>query len=207
MCQISVGPRGAPGAQVLPTLRLPIFMLDQSAPRARGACCWRPGAAHGPPQSVSALTALASSRPWICLGRWCGAGTGIFSCGFSRSSTVFGDVLGSAWRGCPARCSSSSTAAFSLRGLTSARCWGGLILALFAARRRPARARWRAWSCPFSPMNLISGCRTCPQAADEMMKLFWRRGVLAWFTLIGTSLTLGTAVDREASGRIRADAG
>ena len=83
-------------------------------------------------------------------------------------------------------------AAFSLRGLTSGALLGSLILALFW-RRVGARAVIVGMITSFIVMNCIYWPANIPALKDWWVKTFGGEVFWPWFTLIGTSVTLGVA--------------
>ena len=83
-------------------------------------------------------------------------------------------------------------AAFSLRGLTSGALLGGLILALFG-RSVGARATMAGMLASVVVMNLLYWPPNL-----ELTKAWWTRTFggevfWPWFTLIGTTITIGVA--------------
>ena len=83
-------------------------------------------------------------------------------------------------------------AAFSLRGLTSGALLGGLILALFA-RRAGARAVMIGMTASLLVMNVIYWPPNIPALSGSWARAFGAEVFWPWFTLIGTSVTLGVA--------------
>lgn len=111
---------------------------------------------------------------------------------FSRYSTIFWAVMliGVAWLSREVQF--VLNAAFSLRGLTSGALLGGLILALFF-RRVGARATMVGMIVSLVTMNLLYWPPNIPAWHDDWYRWFGGEIFWPWFTLIGTSLTLGLA--------------
>ena len=83
-------------------------------------------------------------------------------------------------------------AAFSLRGLTSGALLGSLIIALFARRLGP-RATMAGMTASLIVMNCLYWPANIPTMKDWWMRTFGAEIFWPWFTLIGTSVTLGVA--------------
>ena len=140
----------------------------------------------------SALTALASVSTMDFVRQMVRDRDEEYFLRFSRLSTVFwaAALVGVAWLSREVQF--VLNAAFSLRGLTSGALLGGLILALFG-RRVGARAAMAGMIVSFLVMNLIYWPPNVPAWRDAWLKLFGGEVFWPWFTLIGTTLTLGTA--------------
>jgi Na+/proline symporter len=140
----------------------------------------------------SALTALASVSTMDFVRQMLRGRDEEYFLRFSRLSTIFWAVvlIGVAWLSREVQF--VLNAAFSLRGLTSGALLGGLILALFG-RRVGARAAMAGMIVSFIVMNLIYWPPNVPALRDPWMNLFGGEVFWPWFTLIGTSLTLGVA--------------
>ena len=111
---------------------------------------------------------------------------------FSRYSTIFWAVMliGVAWLSREVQF--VLNAAFSLRGLTSGALLGALILALFF-RGVGARATMAGMIVSLVTMNLLYWPPNIPALHDGWYRWFGGEIFWPWFTLIGTSLTLGVA--------------
>lgn len=83
-------------------------------------------------------------------------------------------------------------AAFSLRGLTSGALLGGLILALFWRRVGP-RAAMAGMTASVVVMNIVYWPPNIPVLKDWWASIFGAEVFWPWFTLIGTTVTLGVA--------------
>ena len=83
-------------------------------------------------------------------------------------------------------------AAFSLRGLTAGALLGGLILAIFG-RGVGARAAMIGMVASVVVMNLIYWPANIAVTRDWWMQTFGAEVFWPWFTLIGTTVTLGVA--------------
>ncbi len=83
-------------------------------------------------------------------------------------------------------------AAFSLRGLTSGALLGGLILALFARGVGP-RAAMAGMIASLLVMNAIYWPPNIAAFRETWLRVFGGEVFWPWFTLIGTSVTLGVA--------------
>jgi Na+/proline symporter len=140
----------------------------------------------------SALTALSSVSTMDFVKRLLPSRSDEFFLRFSRNSTVFwaAALVGVAWltRQVPF----VLNAAFSLRGLTSGALLGSLMAALFW-RRLGARAVICGMVASILVMNAIYWPPKLDFSKDWWnahigTEVFW-----PWFTLIGTSMTLGVA--------------
>jgi Na+/proline symporter len=83
-------------------------------------------------------------------------------------------------------------AAFSLRGLTSGALLGGLILALFARGVGP-RAAMIGMVVSLLVMNAIYWPPNIAALREGWLRVFGGEVFWPWFTLIGTTVTLGVA--------------
>jgi SSS family transporter len=83
-------------------------------------------------------------------------------------------------------------AAFSLRGLTSGALLGGLILALFARGVGP-RAAMAGMIVSLLVMNLLYWPPNIDAFREAWLRTFGGEVFWPWFTLIGTTVTLGVA--------------
>lgn len=111
---------------------------------------------------------------------------------FSKYSTVFwaGMLVITAWL--TREVTFVLNAAFSLRGLTAGALLGGLILALFWKRVGP-RAAMVGMITSVLVMCFIYWPANIPATRDWWMRTFHGEVFWPWFTLIGTSVTLGVA--------------
>jgi SSS family solute:Na+ symporter len=150
----------------------------------------------------SAITALASVstmdfvQPLMRPGR-----TEAYFLRFSRCSTVFWASMLVLIAFLSREVQYVLNAAFSLRGLASGALLGGLLLALFARRVGP-KAAMAGMIAAVIVMNLIYWP---PNIAA--LQPWWRRHIggevfWPWFTLIGTSVTLGVAAIIAAVKRL-----
>ncbi|MDP1578662.1 MAG: hypothetical protein Q8M02_00180 [Candidatus Didemnitutus sp.] len=110
----------------------------------------------------------------------------------SRYSTVFWSaaLVGVAWL--TREVQFVLNAAFSLRGLTSGALLGALVIALFW-RRLGARAAMAGMVTSVVVMNALYWPANVPAWRDWWLQTFGGEVFWPWFTLIGTSLTLGVA--------------
>ncbi len=110
----------------------------------------------------------------------------------SRYSTVFwsAGLVGMAWL--TREVQFVLNAAFSLRGLTSGALLGALVIALFW-RRLGARATMIGMATSVVVMNLMYWPANVPTWRDWWLQTFGGEVFWPWFTLIGTSITLGVA--------------
>ena len=140
----------------------------------------------------SALTALASVSTMDFVRQMVRVRDETFFLRFSRGSTVFwaAVLVGVAWMSREVQF--VLNAAFSLRGLISGALLGGLILALFG-RRVGARAAMAGMTASLIVMNLIYWPPNIPALHETWMKMFGAEIFWPWFTLIGTTITLGVA--------------
>ncbi len=111
---------------------------------------------------------------------------------FSKQSTVFWALILIFVAWLTREVTFVLNAAFSLRGLTSGALLGGLILALFG-RGVGLRAAITGMLSSFVFMNLIYWPATIPALRGWWMSTFGGEVFWPWFTLIGTSVTLGVA--------------
>lgn len=111
---------------------------------------------------------------------------------FSKYSTVFwaAVLVGTAWL--TREVLFVLNAAFSLRGLTSGALLGALIIALFWRRLGP-RATMVGMVVSLLVMNFIYWPPNIPATKEWWMRTFGAEVFWPWFTLIGTSVTLGVA--------------
>ncbi len=111
---------------------------------------------------------------------------------FSKYSTVFwaGVLVFTAWL--TREVTFVLNAAFSLRGLTAGALLGSLIIALFW-RRLGARAAMIGMTTSLVAMNLIYWPPNIPALKPWWMATFGGEVFWPWFTLIGTSITIGVA--------------
>lgn len=146
----------------------------------------------------SAITALASVstmdfiKPWRSAQQDNAKHDDEYFLRFSKRSTIFWAAMLVAVAFLTRQVDYVLNAAFSLRGLTSGALLGGLILALFA-RQVGARAAMAGMIASVVVMNLIYWPPTI-----EALKPWWQRTFggevfWPWFTLIGTTVTLGVA--------------
>ena len=140
----------------------------------------------------SALTALASVSTMDFVKPLAPGRTEASLLRFSRYSTVFwaGMLVLTAWL--TREVTFVLNAAFSLRGLASGALLGGLLLALFG-RRVGARAAMAGMTVSLLVMNLLYWPPNIPALQDWWTRTFGGEIFWPWFTLIGTSVTLGVA--------------
>ena len=140
----------------------------------------------------SALTALASVSTMDFVRQMVRGRDEEYFLRFSRNSTLFwaAVLVGVAWLSREVQF--VLNAAFSLRGLTSGALLGGLLLALFG-RRVGARAAMAGMITSLVVMNLIYWPPNIPALRETWLQLFGAEIFWPWFTLIGTSITLGVA--------------
>jgi SSS family transporter len=140
----------------------------------------------------SALTALASVSTMDFVKRILPAHSEEFFLRFSRNSTVFwaAALVGVAWltREVPF----VLNAAFSLRGLTSGALLGSLLIAVFW-KRLGAVAAMSGMAASIVVMNLLYWPAQLAATKEWWMATFGGEVFWPWFTLIGTSVTLGVA--------------
>ena len=112
---------------------------------------------------------------------------------FSRASTVGWALalVGVAWLAREVQF--VLNAAFSLRGLTSGALLGALLIALYA-RRLGARALMAGMITSLLMMNALYWPANLPGTREWWLATFGGEIFWPWFTLIGTLVTLGTAV-------------
>ena len=141
----------------------------------------------------SALTALASVSTMDLLRPLMRARDEAFFLRFSRASTVGWALalVGVAWLAREVQF--VLNAAFSLRGLTSGALLGALLIALYA-RRLGARALMAGMITSLLMMNALYWPANLPGTRAWWLATFGGEIFWPWFTLIGTLVTLGTAV-------------
>ena len=147
----------------------------------------------------SALTALASVSTMDLIRPLLRARDEAFFLRFSRASTVFWALalVGVAWLAREVQL--VLNAAFSLRGLTSGALLGALLIALYA-RRLGARALMAGMITSLLIMNALYWPANLPGTREWWLATFGGEIFWPWFTLIGTLVTLGTAVVVRALG-------
>ena len=147
----------------------------------------------------SALTALASVSTMDLIRPLLRARDEAFFLRFSRASTVFWALalVGVAWLAREVQF--VLNAAFSLRGLTSGALLGALLIALYA-RRLGARALMAGMITSLLIMNALYWPANLPGTREWWLATFGGEIFWPWFTLIGTLVTLGTAVVVRALG-------
>lgn len=140
----------------------------------------------------SALTSLASVSTMDFVKPWSLGGDERFFLRFSKLSTVIWAALLVVTAYLSRRVEFVLNAAFSLRGLTSGALVGGLALALFWRKARPAPVVI-GMLVSLAVMTAIEVLPTLPSTRPFWMahvgtEIFW-----PWYTLIGAIITLGTA--------------
>ena len=140
----------------------------------------------------SALTALASVSTMDFVKQMLKGRDEEYFLKFSKYSTVFWAVVLVFVAFLSREVQFVLNAAFSLRGLTSGALLGSLILALFW-RRVGARAVMAGMIASLVVMNCIYWPANIPASKEWWMKTFGAEVFWPWFTLIGTSVTLGVA--------------
>jgi SSS family solute:Na+ symporter len=140
----------------------------------------------------SAITALASVSTMDFVRQIVKGRDEAYFLRFSKISTVFwaAVLVLTAWLA--REVTFVLNAAFSLRGLTAGALLGSLIIALFW-RRLGARATMAGMVASLVVMNLIYWPANIPATKDWWMRTFGAEVFLAWFTLIGTVVTLAVA--------------
>jgi SSS family transporter len=140
----------------------------------------------------SALSALASVSTMDFVRQVMKPRSEAYFLRLSRYSTLFwaGALVGVAWLAREVQF--VLNAAFSLRGLTSGALLGGLIIALFWRRLGP-RPAMAGMITSLVVMNLIYWPPNVPALRDWWLATFGGEVFWPWFTLIGSSVTLGVA--------------
>jgi solute:Na+ symporter, SSS family len=169
----------------------PIFLLTE-VPHILKGCLLVAILSAAMSSISSALTSLASVSTMDFVRQMVAGRSEEYFLRFSRVSTVFwaAMLVGVAWMSREVQF--VLNAAFSLRGLTSGALLGGLILALFA-RRVGARAAMAGMVTSLVVMNLVYWPPNIPALREPWLRVFGGEIFWPWFTLIGTSLTLGVA--------------
>ena len=155
----------------------------------------------------SALTSLSSVSTMDIVKRMLPGRSEDFFLRFSRNSTVFWAValVGVAWL--TRKVEFVLNAAFSLRGLTAGALLGSLFIAVFW-KRLGARAAMCGMTASLVVMNLMFWPAKLAWTKDWWKETFGGEVFWPWFTLIGTSVTLGVAfVVRALAGKKDAGSG
>ena len=172
----------------------PIFMMTEVPHLLKG--CLIVAILSAAMSSISsAITALASVSTMDFVKQIVKGRDEEYFLKFSKYSTVFwaAMLVLTAWL--TREVTFVLNAAFSLRGLTAGALLGSLIIALFWRRLGP-RATMVGMVASFVVMNLIYWPPNIPNAPalhEWWMKTFGGEVFWPWFTLIGTSVTLGVA--------------
>ena len=183
-------PEGRPGIKSFDFI-FPVFMMTEVPHVLRG--CLIVAILSAAMSSISsAITSLASVSTMDFVKQMVRGRDEEYFLQFSKYSSVFwaGVLVLTAWL--TREVTFVLNAAFSLRGLTSGALLGGLILALFW-RKVGSRAAMIGMTTSLLAMNVIYWPPNIPAlkpwwTATFGVEVFW-----PWFTLIGTTITIGVA--------------
>jgi SSS family transporter len=172
----------------------PIFMMTE-VPHILKGCLIVAILSAAMSSISSAITALASVSTMDFVKQIVKGRDEEYFLKFSKRSTVFwaAMLVFTAWL--TREVTFVLNAAFSLRGLTAGALLGSLIIALFWAKLG-ARAAMTGMIASFVVMNLIywpPNIAALPGLREWWMATFGGEVFWPWFTLIGTSVTLGVA--------------
>jgi Na+/proline symporter len=172
----------------------PIFMMTE-VPHILKGCLIVAILSAAMSSISSAITALASVSTMDFVKQIVKGRDEEYFLKFSKRSTVFwaAMLVFTAWL--TREVTFVLNAAFSLRGLTAGALLGSLIIALFW-KKLGARAAMSGMIASFVVMNLIywpPNIAALPGLRDWWMATFGGEVFWPWFTVIGTSVTLGVA--------------